>query len=171
MCACNPSLPPFFVNLIIREKAWGRSRIYISTPLFYVHHLILIGTALAFANEILTNTLLNGKYACPNQEIMFNCTVYNGSIVSVVTGLGETIQFSHGSSPGKKITSSANNNTIVTLLVNNNSSGELTSQLRILPSSDSPTSTVTCANVDEGTSVSVNFTVLGKTTYDNNIEM
>ena len=122
---------------------------------------------MAFANEILTNTLLNGKYACPNQEVTFNCTVF-GDIVSVesspYTGTGEKIQFSHDSSPGKNITSFANNNTIVTLLVNSNSSGELTSQLRILPSSDFPTSTVTCANFNEGTSVSVNFIVLGKST-------
>lgn len=118
---------------------------------------------------MINSTLLQGKYACPGQEVIFTCAT-NGSLVTAWSseeyiGInGRQLEFITSHPLGHRVTSMVNPNTFAELTMK---MGELVteSQLHILVSRDIPVANITCADVSGGSSSSTLFEVLGKFNY------
>ena len=132
---------------------------------FYIPASVLL--QLSYCQKIMT-TLLDGKYACPGQEVIFTC-ITNGSVVvawisdDYIGSNGRQLEFASNShSLGAKATSTIDPNTFAELTMKED--GLVTeSQLYITVSQEISSATVTCIDVGTGSN-SVHFELLCKYT-------
>jgi hypothetical protein len=116
--------------------------------------------------QIITSTLLDGRFTCPGREVVITCAT-NASLVvawssdEYIGRGGLQLEFTSGDNVGRRLTSTTNPNTFAELTMK---SGELVteSQLHIIVSMNIPTVTVTCSDVNGGSTSSLPFQLLRK---------
>ena len=115
--------------------------------------------------------LYDGSLACPGDEIIFICETRGSSIIAwgsdeYIGPGGAQLQFAEVSSASD--VRRGIGNTIATLTDNRIESGVrvLTSTLRVIASSMYPNPSVTCIHIDDETSRTANFNVIGKLIID-----
>ena len=124
---------------------------------FYIPASVLL--QLSYCQMIVT-TLLDGKYACPGQEVTFTC-ITNGSVVvawssdDYIGSNGRQLEFARSNFLGARVTSTIDPNTFAELTMKED--GLVTeSQLHITVSQEISSATVTCIDVGTG-SYTVHF--------------
>ena len=112
-----------------------------------------------------TSTLLEGDIACSNQIVIFTCTA-SGFIIwwgsEDYIGTNHHLEIPSSRAPGYSIPSPFNEDTVATLHDYDPITEVLTSQLRITALVTLSPSTITCGNTDTGETVTINFTVTGR---------
>ena len=120
---------------------------------------------------VLSSSLSEGQRACPGDQITFTC-VTNGSASlawisdNYIGQGGIQLEFASFDSPGKIARNRASPIGTQATLVSkeieeNETQGILESQLNVIVTSDYPSPTIKCFNVDTGSQESTNFQLLG----------
>ena len=104
---------------------------------------------------------------CPEREITFTCVTTGSAIIAWVSNEyiepdGAQLRLASFNRPGDTQNSTFNPNTFATLTRNEMDIFLLESQLRIIATMDYPNPSVTCINVDHGTTNRTSFQMLGK---------
>ena len=119
---------------------------------------------------MITTNLLDGKYACPGQEIVFTCTTNGSPSVAWISddyiGInGHSLEFINSEPIGHRLKSTVNPDTYAELTMKTGPGPQdlvTESQLHISVSHDISTATVKCSDVGNDSSSSVHFELLCK---------
>lgn len=109
-----------------------------------------------------SSALINGRYACPGQNVIFTCVVTNGAIVLS----WRSDQYIHTNTPLEfsafehEVGDTKSQGTTVATLTKVIRNRIFQSQLQLIASPDIPTASITCSNqIDNAT---INFNLLGE---------
>ena len=114
-----------------------------------------------------SSTLIDGRYACPGQNVTFTCTVTSGTSVlswrsDQYIGRNQELQFS----AEQKVGDTVGQGTTVATLTEVDGEGDIVeSQLQLIASPDIPTASIICSNQIITDNVTINFTLLGEYMY------
>ena len=122
---------------------------------------------------LLTSSLRDGQRACPGDTITFTCVTNESASHAWISDEyigqgGFQLEFASYHRPGKTISATGVSPTIAhaTLIANviedNSTVGILESKLEVTVVSDYPIASIMCLHVDNGTSNTTTFQLLGK---------
>ena len=101
--------------------------------------------SLSQVNVTLRSSLEEGKKACPNEIITFNCTISGSRVLywNSAEYIGNQLEISDTDEIGARLNSSDNQETFAIRI--NSINGELASTLRINATSENISSTISCS--------------------------
>ena len=142
-------------------------------PELYVIFITTANLQMATTSPLimLSSSLSEGRQACPGDEITFTCLTNGSSSLAWISDdyIGQggiQLEFASFDSPGRiarnRVSPIGTQATLVSKEIEENETqGILESQLNIIVTSDYPSPTIKCLNVDTGSQESTSFQLLG----------